>query len=105
MTPGPLAAASSLGVDLGLMILMGMIVAIPGSLAAVAYAVARDRRSPIELRTASGTSLAELHKMVQRPDSELPGFRVSMLPIALPVLLIAFFSVRWLFRRLRKPAA
>ena len=71
------------------MILLGLVVAIPGSLAAVAYAVARDRRSPIELRASTGASLEELRKMVRRPDSELPGFLFSMLPIALPVVLIA----------------
>jgi GntP family gluconate:H+ symporter len=92
-TPGPLAAASTLGVDLGLMILMGLIVALPGSLLAVAYATVRDRRSPIELRTSVGMSPEELQRMVQRPDGELPGFFVSMLPITLPVILIASRTV------------
>jgi len=92
-TPGPLAAASTLGVDLGLMILMGLMVAIPGSLLAVAYATVRDRRSPIELRTSVGMSPEELQRMVQRPDGELPGFFVSMLPITLPVIMIASRTV------------
>jgi GntP family gluconate:H+ symporter len=68
---------------------MGLVVALPSSLLAVAYAVARDRRAPIELRTSVGMSPEELQRMVQRSDRELPGFFVSMLPITLPVVLIA----------------
>jgi GntP family gluconate:H+ symporter len=62
-TPGPLAAASTLQVDLGLMIIMGLIVAVPGSALEAAAA------GPIETR--------------------LPPFGLSLLPIVLPVLLIS----------------
>lgn len=88
-TPGPLAVASGLGVDLGLMILMGLIVALPASLTALAYAIWRERRSPSTTRAGLGATPEELEALVARPDSALPSFGLSMLPIALPVLLIA----------------
>lgn len=88
-TPGPLAAASSLGVDLGLMILMGIVVALPASLVALSYVVWREKRSPSSTRAGIGATPEELAALVATPDSALPSFGLSMLPIVLPVLLIA----------------
>jgi GntP family gluconate:H+ symporter len=88
-TPGPLAAATGLGVDLGLMIFMGLVVALPASLVALAYAAWREARSPSTIRAGIGATEEELAALVARPDSALPSFGLSMLPIALPVLLIA----------------
>jgi gluconate:H+ symporter, GntP family len=91
-TPGPLAAAASLNVDLGLMILVGIAVAIPSSLLGLAYAVWLERRwQPVGLPT------ADLHKAatgsVAASDEVLPPFALSILPIALPVLLIGTRTV------------
>lgn len=88
-TPGPLAVATGLGVDLGLMILIGLMVALPASLTALAYAMWREKRYPSETRSGLGATPEELAALVARPDTALPSFGLSMLPIALPVLLIA----------------
>ena len=87
-TPGPLAMAATMEVDLGLVILVGLAVAIPASLAAWLYSIWIDRKLQIPIREAPGLSLAELEVIATRPESELPGFFVSLLPIALPVVLI-----------------
>ena len=85
-TPGPLAAAATLQVDLGLMILMGLIVAAPASLAAVGYALWLDRR----WRPASAELLTHSEPVSTAVGPErLPPFTLSMLPIALPVVLIS----------------
>jgi GntP family gluconate:H+ symporter len=88
-TPGPLAVGAALNVDLGLLIVVGLLVALPASLAALAFCVMMEKRHPLELRSVIGVSAAELHAMAERPDSELPGFLTALTPIALPVILIA----------------
>lgn len=79
-TPGPLAAAGNLGLagDLGWVILMGFIAAIPAI--SVGYIFARK----IAKHTAP---VDELHQEVQAKD--LPPLFRSVLPLILPVLLIA----------------
>lgn len=88
-TPGPLAVGSALNVDLGLLIVMGLVVALPSSAVALAYAMFMEKRHPSELKIPIGTDADDVVKMTARPDSELPSFALSMTPIALPVVLIA----------------
>lgn len=87
-TPGPLAMAATMNIDIGLVIIVGLIIGVPSSLAAWLYAVWIDRRLGIAIREAPGATLAELEEVANRPESELPSFGLSMLPIVLPVLLI-----------------
>lgn len=87
-TPGPLATAATLGVDLGMMILVGATVGLPMSLAGWLFAQYMDRRLPVPFRETPGLSLAELEELARRDDSLLPGFLHSLAPIVLPVLLI-----------------
>ena len=88
-TPGPLAVGTALNVDLGLLILMGLMCPLPASIVALSYAMWRERRHPSVTRAALGVTPEELERMVKCPDEELPGFGISMLPIVLPVALIA----------------
>lgn len=92
-TPGPLAMAETMSVDLGLLIVVGLVVAVPSALASWAYAWWIDRKLNIPIREAPGLSLAELEEIANRPEDTLPGFWKSMLPIALPVGLITSNTV------------
>ncbi|HEX5690027.1 MAG TPA: SLC13 family permease, partial [Roseiflexaceae bacterium] len=92
-TPGPLVMASTLSIDLGIVILVGLAVAVPVALACWLYAIFIDRKLNISIREAPGMPLAELEKIATRPESELPGFWISMFPILLPVLLITTNTV------------
>jgi GntP family gluconate:H+ symporter len=88
-TPGPLAVAELLKVDVGMMILMGIAVALPSALVALGLAHWLQARYEIPMRALPGED-------VDRPapaDSDLPGFWVSVLPIALPVILMAAGTV------------
>ncbi len=88
-TPGPLAVAEILKVDVGMMILMGIAVALPSALVALGLAHWLQARYEIPMRALPGED-------VDRPapaDSDLPGFWVSVLPIALPVVLMAAGTV------------
>ena len=88
-TPGPLAMAATLNIDLGVVILVGLCVAAPASFFGWLYAVFIDRKLNIPVREAPGLSLEELERIATRSEEELPGFWVSMTPILLPVALIA----------------
>lgn len=92
-TPGPLVIAATLEVDLGMVILVGLAVAVPSALAAYAYAVWIDRKLKIAPREAPGMSLAELGAVSSRPDAELPPLWLSFVPILLPVALITSSTV------------
>jgi gluconate:H+ symporter, GntP family len=91
-TPGPLAVASLLGVDLGTMVLVGFVVALPGAIAAYLFAGAADRRMPVEPPSLADDAVesgmrAEGH--AASPDAPLPGLTASVAPILVPVLLIS----------------
>ncbi len=92
-TPGPLAMAATMEIDLGLVILVGLVIAAPASLCAWLFAIYIDRRLNIGIREAPGLTLDQLQQIATRPESELPGFWLSMAPILVPVLLITSNTV------------
>lgn len=92
-TPGPLVMASTLSVDVGIVILVGLCVALPASLCGWLYSIWIDRKLDMPIREAPGLTLDELGKIATRPEEELPGFWVSMSPILLPVVLITSNTV------------
>ena len=95
-TPGPLAVAGIYGVDVGLMILAGLVLSIPLVLTGVVYAKWIGRRiyqlpasegseddwyRPEEQQAYSDADTAEA-------DQDLPSLTLSLAPILVPVLLI-----------------
>ena len=88
-TPGPLAMAATLDIDLGTMILVGAIIALPMSLVGWAYGALRDKQLDIPLRETPGLTLDELEDLAVQGEEKLPSFFMAMLPIVLPVLFIA----------------
>ena len=92
-TPGPLFVAEQLGVDIGLMILAGSIVGLFSSTAAYLYASWVNRRAEVPLRESADFSLADLEELSQRDESQLPPLLLALMPIVLPVILIAGFTV------------
>lgn len=87
-TPGPLAMADRLDIDLGLMILAGLMVGAFMALAGLAFSVWCNSRMDIPLRETPGLTLDELETLARQEEHKLPGFLLSMTPIVLPVLLI-----------------
>lgn len=88
-TPGPLAVASALGVDLGTMVLVGLIVALPAATAGFLFAGWADRRMP--LHPPAAESAPEV--VLARERMTRPTLLASVLPIALPVLLISSHTI------------
>jgi GntP family gluconate:H+ symporter len=86
-TPGPLFAANAFGVPLGMMMLGGLVVGGLPVVAGLAYAHWANRRWPQPLRAIAGAA-----PIVTPADSAgrgLPALGWSLLPIVLPLLLIA----------------
>lgn len=83
-TPGPLAIADNLGVDLGVMMLVGSLIAIPMSVVGLGVSWLLNRWQPIEMRPYPGAE-----EVVELDDAELPPLSMSLLPVLLPVVMIA----------------
>jgi GntP family gluconate:H+ symporter len=83
-TPGPLFMANELGVDLGLMILVGALIGIPMSIVGLTVSGVLNRWQPIEMRPYPGEDAP-----VVLPESELPPLWISLAPVVLPVVLIS----------------
>ena len=88
-TPGPLAMAATLGIDLGVMILVGAMIAVPMSVGGWLFGILRDRQLDVPLRETQGLTLDELEELANKGEERLPSFFMAMLPIVLPVVLIA----------------
>ncbi|MGY8922284.1 MAG: GntP family permease [Flavobacteriales bacterium] len=83
-TPGPLAATAALDADLGLVIMLGLIVAIPVSLSGYFWAkyIGRDMKTEV-----LETSIEEV--IIEK----LPKTSISFAPIIVPIVLIALKSI------------
>ncbi len=88
-TPGPIAVAGELRADIGVVIVMGMLVALP--IVGVTYAYARFAGSRIYIEPSHGGG----DKPVDAPAGTSPvhGPLAAFAPIILPVLLIALKSI------------
>ena len=86
-TPGPIAMAGTLGADLGLTIIVGLILSVPGVAVAVLYA--SKISSKVEIPANSQYTMEELVEKY----GKLPGVLHSFSPIFLPIILIGIASV------------
>nr|WP_235935127.1 SLC13 family permease [Candidatus Laterigemmans baculatus] len=83
-TPGPLLVSANLGVDVGMMMLVGCLVAIPSAIAGLAFSVFLDSVMPVPMRPL----VAGENKHEPLPVERLPSLGVALLPVIIPVLLI-----------------
>lgn len=91
-TPGPLFVANELGVSLAMMIGMGCLVGAFSSLSGYLFAAWSDRRFDLPLRE-SPEAISELETLARRDERMLPSIWLSLLPILLPVILIALNAI------------
>ncbi|MEN3941876.1 SLC13 family permease [Prosthecobacter sp. SYSU 5D2] len=85
-TPGPLFAARELGVDVGTMMIGGLIVGLFTASFGLLYAVWANKRWKIEVPEDDAQSVQ------QTEHTSLPSLGFSLLPIVLPVALITYGS-------------
>lgn len=86
-TPGPIAMAGTLEADLGLTILVGLVISIPATIAALIYA--KKVASKVDIPANPEYTVEELLERY----GKLPGALHSFSPILLPIILIALKSV------------
>jgi len=88
-TPGPLTIAEYLGQPAGNAIIAGLLAAIIPVAIVMWLANRFNDKYDIPLRETKGASLADLEKIVNKDEKELPGFGISLMPVLLPVVLIS----------------
>lgn len=86
-TPGPIAAAAALNADLGKVILLGLIAAIPASLAGLLWATKVAKKYQID------SDVHESYSDIVKKFGKLPNTFLSFMPILLPIVLILLKSV------------
>ncbi len=94
-TPGPLLVAEALrpaGVDLGASMAAGLIAGVLPAIGVLWLARWLNRRVPVPVRETPGAPSRELHELIEQPATALPAFGVAILPVLLPVFLIASAS-------------
>lgn len=85
-TPGPLAAAAAINADLGLVILLGLIIAIPVALVGLYWARFIQKKLNF-------TSSVEEEILTETKQEREPSFINSLMPILVPIILIGLKSV------------
>ena len=98
-TPGPIFVASELSVDIGTMILAGMIVGSFSVAFGYVYASWVNKRHEIPLRGDEERSNA-----LDLPEDSLPPITLALLPIALPILMLTIGSILGASDALSAPA-
>ncbi len=98
-TPGPLGMASNLNIDVGMMILVGALVAAPAAVVGLVFAGWADRRRPIAMRPIGSEPDPE-----PLPDEQLPPLWLALLPVVLPVLMISTNTVLATLADAQRPA-
>ncbi|WP_153557625.1 GntP family permease [Roseimaritima sediminicola] len=83
-TPGPLLVSANLGVEIGTMMWVGTLVAIPAAIMGLLFSIVVDRIMPVPMRPLGPGE--EKHARLE--DDQLPGLWLALLPIILPVVLI-----------------
>ncbi len=87
-TPGPLFMANELNVDVGLMMMLGLLIGLPTAALGVLVCKMINRRMDIPMRPYAGQVEPE-----PLDDNQLPPFWISFAPIALPVILISLNTI------------
>jgi len=87
-TPGPLFMANRFNVDLGLMIVIGVLIGLPAAALGLLVCMVLNRLMDIPMRPYSGEPEPE-----PLDDSQLPALWISLTPVILPVILISANTV------------
>ncbi len=85
-TPGPLIMATTLGIDIGVMILVGGMVALPAAIAGLAVSVWLDKKLDIPFRD---DKIVGTEDDVPEVPTTSPTLFMSLLPVILPIALIS----------------
>lgn len=88
-TPGPLFVAEQLGVNIATMMIGGMIVGSVAALFGLTYAIMINKRCELPFRDSADVTKEDLTRLASSKLEDLPALWLSLMPILLPVILIA----------------
>ncbi|MDG2169707.1 MAG: SLC13 family permease [Opitutales bacterium] len=88
-TPGPLFVAEQLGIDIGMMMISGIIVGGIAAFSGMLYAKWINKKKPIPFRDLEEGGDTEMQSWDDVNDSDLPNLWLSMAPIVLPLILLS----------------
>lgn len=88
-TPGPLFVAEQLNVDIATMMMGGLIVGGIAALFGLGYATLINKHCELPFRDSADVTQEDLQKLATKKIEDLPPLWLSLLPILLPVVLIA----------------
>ncbi|QDT92734.1 GntP family permease [Gimesia algae] len=88
-TPGPLFVAEQLNVDIATMMMGGLIVGSIAALFGLGYATLINKHCELPFRDSADVTKEDLQKLASKKIEDLPPLWLSLLPILLPVVLIA----------------
>ncbi|WP_417379276.1 GntP family permease [Gimesia sp.] len=88
-TPGPLFVAEQLNVDIATMMMGGLIVGSIAALFGLGYATLINKHCELPFRDSADVTKEDLQKLATKKIEDLPPLWLSLLPILLPVVLIA----------------
>ncbi len=92
-TPGPLFLIAEMNIPIGMMMVGGLLVGLVTIFAGYAYAKWANVKWPVPLRDSMDSPLEEIKKLSDKDESLLPPLWFSLLPIAIPILLISFSAM------------
>lgn len=87
-TPGPLFVSETMGIDVGIMMIAGLILGLITISAGYLYARWVNLKWFLPIRDTPDISVEELEKVSDLESSHLPKLGISLLPVLLPILLI-----------------
>ncbi|MEZ4904875.1 MAG: SLC13 family permease [Spirosomataceae bacterium] len=87
-TPGPLYVAKELNVDIGVMMIGGLVLGMITVACGYLYALWANKKWDLPLRDTPDISIEELKHNAEIKDQDLPSLWWSLLPIVLPIVLI-----------------
>ncbi len=88
-TPGPLFVAQEMGIDLGAMIIGGLAIGSITTICGYLYARWANKKWDLPLRETPDISIDELKQYSEKKENDLPPLWISILPVILPLFLIA----------------
>lgn len=92
-TPGPLFVAVEMGVEIGTMMLAGIVVGLITVVVGYGWALFANSRWEIPLRPSEQMSLEEIQQMASREEKDLPSLWSSLIPIIIPVVLLGSATI------------
>jgi len=91
-TPGPLVMASTLGIEIGWMIMVGTLIGLPTAMVGLLVCRVMNRLMDLPMRSYGSEPEPE-----PLGDDQLPGLWVALLPVILPVIMISVNTVTKMF--------